>query len=150
MIKIPFSFMRLPAETHFHLSLQVSYTPESQGLSVSGYQALTVSHSMTITGLPDSDEVTYGVELRNSVGSVMISSLSVDLRDSMPGAVQNFMVTDITEDSVTLEWTEPAETNGDIDGYGISWNGGRVCICSVLCMSSIISLIPVLTYSTWE
>ena len=139
-VMIPFRCPKTSILAHFHSSLQVSYTAASQAptVSVTGFQALTVSHSIVITGLPDSDEVTYSVELRNSQGSVMMSSLSIDLRDSTPGAVQSLMVTDITADSVTLDWDEPTQTNGDIDGYSISWNGGRVHVCCVLCLNSVL------------
>ena len=99
---------------------------------------------MTITDLPASAKVDYTVELRNSVDMVQSPVFCVDLRDAIPGAVQNLMVSDITEYSVTLAWSEPlpAETNGDIDGYSISWTGDRVCSYAVYLHVDSSSLIP--------
>ena len=107
------------------VSLQVYYNKSG---SPTDFQWLTNGTSVTVAGLAAAETVLCWVEVMNSRGSNhSVNNFTVTLRDSAPGLVQNLRVTNITNTSVSLSWTEPTVRNGVIDGYSIYVNSRQVC-----------------------
>ena len=106
------------------VSLQVYYNKSG---SPTDFQNLTNGTSVTVAGFTPAETVLCWVEVMNSRGSNRSVNITVTLRDSVPGPVQKLTVTDITNTSVSLSWTEPTVRNGVIDGYSIYVNSTQVC-----------------------
>ena len=112
--------------THTHTP-QVFYNSDS-----TSYQYLTDGNSIEISGLSPDETITYYIMLNNSIGaSRSLNDFSVTLRDGIAGPPQNLLVSALTATSLTLTWDEPAQTNGEIDGYFVQISEN---VCTPLCV----------------